>query len=88
MAKGNEFLRVEQLAVSAAKQYTGNLQWMWGDALLGYALSELDAWNNEDRYLSLLQNYCDHYVAICHSAHFLSNCFFLRYLFLYSFFIT
>src|SRR5690606_34932844 len=38
------------------------LPWMWGPALLGFALAKLDEHLDEDRYLSCLERYGDHYL--------------------------
>ncbi|NLE96544.1 MAG: hypothetical protein GX596_00945, partial [Propionibacterium sp.] len=49
------------------------LEWMWGPALLGHALSELDLHLGEDRYLPWLERYADHHLqrmpAITYSDH-------------------
>lgn len=39
------------------------LPWMWGPALLGFALAKLDEHLGEDRYLPCLERYGDHYLA-------------------------
>lgn len=38
------------------------LPWMWGPALLGHALSELDAHLGEHRYLPWLERFADHHL--------------------------
>lgn len=37
------------------------LRWGWGEGLFCYALSELDEFLGEDRYLPFIKGYCDHY---------------------------
>ena len=39
------------------------MPWTWGQALFGYALTELDAHLEEDRYQWFTKGFCDHYVA-------------------------
>ncbi|MDC7233694.1 MAG: glycoside hydrolase family 88 protein [Spirochaetales bacterium] len=53
--------RVLELADSAAAQGKPGCRWMWGEALLGYAFTELDAWLGEDRYLKHIEQYGDHF---------------------------
>jgi unsaturated rhamnogalacturonyl hydrolase len=50
------------LADSIVRQFKPEMRWMWGEALLGYALSELDAYLGTNKYESFLKGYCDHYV--------------------------
>ncbi len=38
------------------------MKWMWGEALFGYALSELDALGGSDEFTPFLTTYCDYYV--------------------------
>ena len=48
------FKRVLDLADSVVRQMEPKMKWMWGEALLGYALLELDEALGEDRYLPFL----------------------------------
>lgn len=57
------FSKVVELADSVVEQYAPKMKWMWGEALFGYALTELDALNNESKYDDFLKGYCDYYVA-------------------------
>lgn len=50
------------LADSMVRQIQGNMRWMWGEALLGYAFSELDAYLGTEKYFDFLKRYCDHWV--------------------------
>ena len=38
-----------------------SLRWGWGEGLFCYALTELDEYLGEDRYLSFVKRYADHY---------------------------
>lgn len=38
-----------------------SLRWGWGEGLFTYALTELDAYLGEDRYLPFVKNYCDYH---------------------------
>ena len=40
------------------------MKWMWGEALLGYALDELDRENGEDKYTPFLKSYCDYWAKV------------------------
>ena len=40
------------------------MKWMWGEALLGYALDELDKVNGTDRYTEFLTAYCDYWAKV------------------------
>ncbi len=58
------FHRVLELAdLSAARADPGHLRWMWGDALYLWALTELDAFIGEDRYLGLAAKWCARFAA-------------------------
>ncbi len=50
------------LADSMIRQMDPKMKWMWGEALLGYALSELDDYIGSNRYTEYLNAYCDYYV--------------------------
>jgi unsaturated rhamnogalacturonyl hydrolase len=39
------------------------MKWMWGEALFGYALSELDDYRHRQAYTPFLKSFCDYYVA-------------------------
>ncbi len=54
--------RAVDLADSVVRQLDPKMKWMWGQALLGYALTELDAYLDEDRYFKFTREYCDYYV--------------------------
>ena len=57
------FQRVVCLADDFTASADPRLRWMWGQALLGYALLELDAALGEDRYLPFLRAFGDHWAA-------------------------
>jgi len=58
-----QLVKVMALADSVTGQLEPKMKWMWGEALLGYALSELDNYLGENRYEDFLKGFCDHYVA-------------------------
>ncbi len=59
----NNYLKpVIDLADSVTGQLDPKMKWMWGEALLGYALSELDDHLCSNRYTQFLKAYCDYYV--------------------------
>lgn len=55
------FNRVCELADYIVKSTDPKMKWMWGEALLGYALDELDKFNNENKYTEFLLKYCDYW---------------------------
>ena len=57
------FDKVVNLADGYAALHEPKMKWMWGEALLGYALSELDAALGEERYTAFLSAYCDYWLA-------------------------
>ncbi len=58
------FARVLELAdLSAERSDPGRLRWMWGDALFLWALTELDDFLGEDRYLGLVSTWCARFAA-------------------------
>ena len=56
--------KVGRLADFVAATWDPKMKWMWGEALLGYALDELDRANNTQRYTDFLTRYCDYWVAV------------------------
>lgn len=57
------FRRVVRLADDFTASADSRLRWMWGEALLGFALLELDQILEEDRYLPFLQACGEHWAA-------------------------
>lgn len=57
------FRRVVRLADGFTASADPHMRWMWGEALLGFALLELDDVLGEDRYLPFLEAYCDHWAS-------------------------
>ena len=53
--------RVTRLADFVAKTWEPKMKWMWGEALLGYALDELDKQNESTDYTDFLRAYCDYW---------------------------
>ena len=59
--KDKYFDRVCALADYIVKSSDPKMKWMWGEALLGYALDELDKFNNTNNYTKFLTDYCDYW---------------------------
>lgn len=55
--------KVKDLVHYITKTWNPKMKWMWGEALLGYALSLLDEHFKTDDYTTFLTAYCDYYVA-------------------------
>ena len=53
--------RVGRLADYVTATSDPKMKWMWGEALLGYALDELDRENGTERYTDFLCSYCDYW---------------------------
>ncbi|MBR5144780.1 MAG: glycoside hydrolase family 88 protein [Clostridia bacterium] len=55
------YSKVVKLADYITKTSDPKMKWMWGEALLGYALDELDKENGKEDYTEFLCNYCDYW---------------------------
>ena len=55
--------KVNRLADFVAATWDPKMKWMWGEALLGYALDELDKANGSNAYTDFLTKYCDFWVS-------------------------
>ena len=55
------YLKVKRLADFIASTTEPKMKWMWGEALLGYALDELDKANGREDYKDFLTAYCDYW---------------------------
>ena len=55
------YQKVVRLADFIVKTSDPKMKWMWGEALLGYALDELDKANGTESYTDFLCNYCDYW---------------------------
>lgn len=53
--------KVNRLADYVTQTMEPKMKWMWGEALLGYALDELDKANGFQRYTPFLEAYCDYW---------------------------
>ena len=62
MQSDNLKLAIE-LAADIRATWNPAMKWMWGEALLGYALSRLDELAGTEDSTPFLRAYCDHYVA-------------------------
>ena len=58
------YSKVVRLADYITATSDPKMKWMWGEALLGYALDELDKANGGEKYTEFLCNYCDYWAKI------------------------
>jgi unsaturated rhamnogalacturonyl hydrolase len=58
----NNYDKVTALADYVVKSFDPKMKWMWGEALLGYALDELDKAEGTEKYTDFLTRYCDYWV--------------------------
>lgn len=56
------YKKVNQLADYVTATMDPKMKWMWGEALLGFALDELDKENETTAYTEFLTKYCDYWV--------------------------
>ena len=56
--------KVNQLADYICTSWDPKMKWMWGEALIGYALDELDKENNSNKYTKFLMDYCDYWSSV------------------------
>ena len=56
--------KVKRLADYLSATSDPKMKWMWGEALLGYALDELDKENGREDYTAFLRAYCDHWAKV------------------------
>lgn len=56
------YKKVKKLADHIVSCSDPKMKWMWGEALLGYALDELDKENGSQDYTKFLCDYCDYWV--------------------------
>ena len=54
--------KVCELSTYLTKTIDPKMKWMWGEALLGYALDELDKNNGKNDYTQFLTDYCNYWV--------------------------
>ena len=55
------FEKVVQLTDYIARSWDPKMKWMWGEALLGYAMDELDKAKNTTSYTQFLMDYCSYW---------------------------
>ena len=55
------FKKVKKLADFITSTTEPKMKWMWGEALLGYALDELDKENGSEDYTGFLCDFCDYW---------------------------
>ena len=56
--------KVKRLADFVTSTWEPKMKWMWGEALLGYALDELDKENGREDYTPFLKSYCDYWAKV------------------------
>ena len=55
------YKKVNQLADYVTATMDPKMKWMWGEALLGFSLDELDKENGTEKYQDFLIKYCDYW---------------------------
>ncbi len=58
----SELNKIKRLCDYMVKIREPKMRWMWGEALFGYALSELDDYLGTDIYKPFLTGFCDYYM--------------------------
>ena len=58
------YSKVKRLADYVAATFDPKMKWMWGEALLGYALDEFDKENGREDYTKFLCDYCDYWAKV------------------------
>ena len=56
--------KVKRLADYVVSTSDPKMKWMWGEALLGYALDEFDKENGSEDYTEFLTAYCDYWAKV------------------------
>lgn len=56
--------KVKRLADFVTSTVEPKMKWMWGEALLGYALDEFDKENGREDYTKFLTDYCDYWAKV------------------------
>lgn len=56
--------KVNKLAEFVTSTWEPKMKWMWGEALLGYALDELDKENETQSHTEFLTKYCDYWAKV------------------------
>jgi len=62
MNKTSSINKVIALADQIKNTWDPKMKWMWGEALLGFAMALLDETRGKDDYTAFLTAYCDYYV--------------------------
>ena len=58
------YSKVKRLADYITASTDPKMKWMWGEALLGYALDEFDKENGKEDYKKFLCDYCDYWAKV------------------------
>lgn len=58
----SELNKIKRLCDYMVKIREPKMRWMWGEALFGYALSELDDYLDAQDYTPFLKGFCDYYM--------------------------
>ena len=62
--KAENYAKVKRLADFVAATSEPKMKWMWGEALFGYALDELDKENGKEDYTKFLCDFCDYWAKV------------------------
>lgn len=58
------FNKVKRLADFVASTWEPKMKWMWGEALIGYAMDELDKETGKQDFTKFLCDYCDYWAKV------------------------
>ena len=62
--KAENYAKVKRLADFVVATSEPKMKWMWGEALFGYALDELDKENGREDYTRFLCDFCDYWAKV------------------------
>ena len=57
----NDVEKTQRLLSEASARMPVPMRWMWGQALLGWALFEMDRLRGTEEFTPMLRAFCDHY---------------------------
>jgi unsaturated rhamnogalacturonyl hydrolase len=60
--ESSELAKIKRLCDYMVKVREPKMRWMWGEALFGYALTELDAYLDTENYTPFLTGFCEYYM--------------------------
>ncbi len=62
LPEADPYTRIVALAKDVVSKIKPQMKWMWGEALFGYALSELDRYRATDEFTPFLYRYCQYWL--------------------------